>query len=64
MDPNAAWKIIMDLKSDFEDVQEAARNLKAWMDRGGFAPRGWENDRPRMFAMLDKLISARPLVRS
>ena len=42
MDPAACYlEMLASLQDhDFEAAQEHARNLKRWLDRGGFCPQG------------------------
>ena len=39
MDPNETWKILQETTDEQEAVQ-AARDLRHWLDHGGFYPDG------------------------
>jgi 5,10-methenyltetrahydromethanopterin hydrogenase len=40
MDPQATWKLLLDTYADGDrhEAREAAENLLAWLERGGFPP--------------------------
>lgn len=58
MDPDVAYKEMFAAmcSQDFETARERALDLRSWMARGGFPPKGYNNSSQGAIAYIDYVL--------
>lgn len=59
MDPDAAYLMMLSnmVAGCREEAAHTAVNLTIWIDKGGFVPKGFENNKHFLLAFLDWVVT-------